>query len=300
MKVGIIGLGKIGSAVAQRLVNAGHEVIGFDQDQAAMAQAKSLGVSVVTSLSDIPKTVRVLWLYVPAGSTIDIIIASLVPDLKPGDIIIDGGNSKFTDSMRRATMLAPLKIFYLDCGTSGGLQGGGNGFCLMVGGDPDSFTKIRTLFEAVAAPGGLAHVGPSGAGHYVKMVHNGIEYGLLQAYAEGMQLIKEGSFKNENLDLEQISRIWQHGSIIRSWILELTHNILARDQKLEHVIGQIEETGTGRWAVEDAQQHDITMPLLQASLDVREKSRQTGGNYATKLIALMRHEFGGHPFKEKH
>lgn len=300
MKVGIIGLGKIGSAVAQRLINAGHTVIGFDIDQAICNQAADIGIGIAPSLAQFACDVSIIWLFVPAGEIIDTLLKELLPHVKKGDIIIDGGNSKFTDSMRRCAMFNLLEIFYLDCGTSGGLQGKTRGFCLMVGGDAQAFTKVRVLFEAVAAPGGLAHVGPSGTGHYVKMVHNGIEYGILQAYAEGLQLIKEGNFKNDCLDLEQVTRIWQHGSIIRSWILELTHEIYIQDTNLEKIIGTVDETGTGRWAVEDAQVHGVPVPVLKASLEVRKQSRDTGGNYATKLIALLRHKFGGHPFKTKH
>lgn len=299
MNVGIIGLGKIGSAVAERLLNAGNKVFGYDINPIIQQEAQKLGVQVVPVLAEMAKHVSIMWIFVPAGPIIDTLLAQLIPHLKPGVIIIDGGNSKFTDSIKRCAMLEPLNIFYLDCGTSGGLQARVNGFCLMVGGSQEAFTKIRQLFEAVAAPGGLAHVGPSGTGHYVKMVHNGIEYGLLQAYAEGIQLIKEGSFKNNHLDLEEITRIWQHGSIIRSWILELTHEIVKRNANLDNVIGQIDETGTGSWSFEDAREHNIPMPALKSALQVRSDSRRTGGNYATKLIALLRHEFGGHPFKTK-
>lgn len=299
MNVGIIGLGKIGGAVAQRLVNTGHNVIGFDIDRKACQQASVLGVMIASDISTLAQQARVLWLFVPAGHIIDTILQQLIPHVKSGDIIIDGGNSNFHDSMRRNIMLESFGIYYLDCGVSGGIQGTTYGFCLMVGGNLQAFTKVRTMMEAVATPGGLAHVGPSGAGHYVKMVHNGIEYGLLQAYAEGIQLMKEGSFKEAHLDVEEITRIWQHGSIIRSWILELTHDILARDSTLEHVEGEIDETGTGRWAVEDARVHNVPVPVLKSALEVRKKSRENERNFTTKLIALLRHEFGGHPFKKK-
>lgn len=300
MKIGLIGLGKIGSAVAQRLINAGHTVIGFDVDQVACKRALDIGTTIVPSVAQVAQQARAIWLFLPAGPIIDHAISELIPHLKKGDILIDGGNSKYTDSMTRARMLGSFNVFFIDCGTSGGLQGLGNGFCLMIGGDEAIYTKIRSMLQDVATQGGLGYVGPSGAGHYVKMVHNAIEYGVLQAYAEGMQLLKEGSFKDSQVDLEEITRIWQHGSVIRSWILELLHAILERDQELQKIIGEIDETGTGRWAVEEAKKSGVPVPVIEESVKIRALSLQTGGNYATKIIALLRHEFGGHPYKKKH
>ena len=220
--------------------------------------------------------------------------------IKGGDILIDGGNSKFTDSIRRAQMLKTENIFFLDCGTSGGLQGRALGFSLMVGGDEVAYTKIHQILVAIAAPGGVGYVGPSGAGHYVKMVHNAIEYALLQAYAEGFQLLKEGSFKDTVFSLEHISGIWLNGSVIRSWILELSNDIFRKyGQKFEDVIGEIAEGGTGRWAVEDAHEHHVPARVIEESLKVREWSRKTGGDYATKIVAMLRHQFGGHEVKYK-
>jgi 6-phosphogluconate dehydrogenase len=301
MRVGIIGLGKIGGAVAARLVLAGHEVYGYDPCADAISRAHELGVHGIESLQQLSQHVHVYWLFVPSGEIIDDILKDMIPYMTSGDIVIDGGNSKYTDSIIRARALALHSISFLDCGTSGGLQGMGNGFCLMVGGDREAYTKVHRLLQDVATPGGLAHVGQSGSGHYVKMVHNAIEYGIMQSYAEGIRLLKEGSFKENMFDLEEITRIWQHGSIIRSWILELIHSILERDQKLEHVVGHIDDTGTGRWAVEDARNNNIPVPVIQAALHARIQSRETdGSNYASKLVALLRHEFGGHPYKKKH
>ena len=300
MNIGIIGLGKIGGAVAQRLIDADHMVIGFDLDKNACKQAADLGVTIVEHMQMMADQTRIIWLFLPAGAVIDQVLHELVPHMKPGDIIIDGGNSNYTDSIERARMLSSVDMFFVDCGTSGGVHGRGNGFCLMVGGDNAAYTKIRPMLEDVAMQGGVGHVGPSGAGHYVKMVHNAIEYAMLEAYGEGMQLMKEGSYKDQHLDLEEISRIWQHGSVIRSWILELLHTILERDQKLDTVAGDIDETGTGRWAVENAKKNGVPVPVIAESLKVRAQSRESGGNYATKLVALLRHEFGGHPYKKKH
>lgn len=300
MKIGLIGLGKIGNAVAQRLIDAGHTVIGFDLDKKACEQAKNLGVTIADTIEMVASQARIIWMFIPAGAAIDLTLRELVPHLKAGDIIIDGGNSNYKDSIERARMLEAFEMFFIDCGTSGGMQGRGNGFCLMVGGDEAAYTKIRAMLEDVATQGGVGRVGPSGAGHYVKMVHNAIEYGLLEAYGEGMQLLQEGSYKDQYLDLEEITRIWQHGSIIRSWILELLHTILERDQKLDKVLGEIDETGTGRWAVENAEKNGVPVPVIEQALKVRSQSRETGGNYATKVVALLRHEFGGHPYKKKH
>lgn len=299
MKLGIIGLGKMGNAIAQRVVDAGHQVIGFDPSLVACTQAEQLGVTIVPSHADIAKHARIIWLMIPAGEAVDAVLALLLPHLQKDDIIIDGGNSHFKDSIRRAKELAQKDIYFLDCGTSGGLYGREIGFSLMVGGDEASYIKIHSLLEAIAAPGGLGLVGPSGAGHYVKMVHNGIEYGLLQAYAEGFQLIKDGDFKGYDPDLEQISRIWSNGAIIRSYILDLAHAIFEQDQELHSISGYVAQNGTGKWAAESAQENNVSVPVLQAALKVRAESELSGGNYATKVVALLRHAFGGHPLGKK-
>lgn len=293
MKIGIIGLGRMGGAIAYRVIQAGHEVIGFDPNNETRKEAEEMGAQCVNTIAELAAQTNVIWLMVPAGSPVDEVINELRPKLKAGDIIIDGGNSNFKDSIRRAQALAADKIQFLDCGTSGGLYGRSYGFCLMLGGDHASYIKIHEFLEAIAAPGGLAHVGPSGAGHYVKMVHNGIEYGLLQAYAEGFHLLHEGAFKKQ-LDLEQISRIWNISSVIRSFLLGLVHNVFEKDQKFEHISGAVSENGTGRWTLDEAMAQKIEMPVLDAALKTREWSRETGGNYTTKVIAMMRKEFGGH------
>ena len=298
MKVGIIGLGRMGSGIAQRLLEAGHEVIGYDPGAQAVNGAQQLGVTTVPTLADLARETRIIWLMVPVGTPVDATINSLLPYLQSGDIVVDGGNSKFTDSIARANMLAHHGVSFLDCGTSGGVHGRELGFCLMVGGDELIYKKIQPLLVAIAAPNAVSHVGPSGAGHYVKMVHNGIEYGLMQAYAEGFELLKEGTFKDHKLDLHEISRVWNQGSIIRSWLLELTHTILRKDQELNAISGEIEEGGTGLWTAQDARACQVPMPVLDASLEVRRWSRKTGGNFATKLIAMMRHAFGGHAVKK--
>ncbi len=298
MKMGLVGLGRMGNAIAYRLVNAGHEVVGFDLNAQAREAAQKIGVGIASDLADLASRTRVIWLMVPVGKPVNETIKELLPHLKAGDVIVDGGNSNFTDSMGRAKALAMNNIFFLDCGTSGGVHGRAVGMCLMVGGDKAAYTKVHPLFAAVAAPGGLAHVGSSGSGHYVKMVHNGIEYGLMQAYAEGFQLIKQGSFKEESLNLEEITRIWNKSSIIRSWILELAHDIFQEDQELHGISGEVAETGMGKWTAEEAEKNNIPVHVIEQALKARAWSRETGGNYATKVVALLRNKFGGHAVKK--
>lgn len=296
--MGLIGLGRMGNALAFRAIQAGHTVVGYDRSKETHAAAREVGIGLVGGIKDIAEQTRIIWLMVPID-VVDDVLDQLVPHLKAGDIIVDGGNSFYKDSMRRAQELSKKGIFFLDCGTSGGIEGRRTGFCLMVGGDEDSYTKIHPLLAAIAAPGGLGHIGPSGTGHYVKMVHNGIEYGLLQAYAEGFQIIKEGSFKELSIDLEELSRIWNISSVIRSFLLELTHKVFEKDQEFHNVLGEIQEGGTGKWTVDEAQEHHIPVPIIKEALETRKWSRETGGNYATKLIALLREKFGGHAVKYK-
>ncbi len=298
MKMGIIGLGRMGGAVAFRVVQAGHEVIGYDSNKKARKNAQEDGIEIANSIADIAEKTRIIWLMVPAGDIVDNIIKDLLPQLKAGDIIIDGGNSHYKNSIRRAEFVGQKGVIFLDCGTSGGVYGRAYGFCLMVGGDNVAYTKVHQLLAAIAAPGGLAHIGPIGSGHYVKMVHNGIEYALLQAYAEGFHLIKEGHFKDAALNLEEIARIWNESAVIRSFILELAHNVFREDQELHAISGEIAESGTGLWTIEEAQEQKIPAEVIEQSLHVRKWSRETGGNYATKIVALLRQQFGGHAVKK--
>ncbi|MDP3888917.1 MAG: decarboxylating 6-phosphogluconate dehydrogenase [bacterium] len=304
MRMGIVGLGRMGSAIALRAVQAGHEIIGYDPNKEMQSTARSVGIEIAETLAQVAEKVRIIWLMVPVDF-VDTVIKELLPHLQEGDILIDGGNSNFKDSMRRADMVGTQGVLFLDCGTSGGVHGREFGFCLMVGGDSATYTKVHELLVAIAAPGGVAYVGPSGAGHYVKMIHNGIEYGLLQAYAEGFHLIKEGQFKNVGLDLEEISRLWNTSSIIRSFILELAHNVFLKDQELREVSGEVEQSrssgapsGMGLWTVEEAHEQKIPVRVIEQALDIRAWSRETGGNYATKVVAMLRKEFGGHAIKK--
>ncbi len=294
--VGVVGLGRMGQSVAYRLKKSGFSVVGFDFSENACNDAKIIGIDVASSLQDLGKHARIIWLMVPAGKPVDDVIQEMSQSFQADDIIIDGGNSFYKDSVRRAQELAKRNVHFLDCGTSGGLHGREIGFSLMIGGDKQSFHRIEDVFKAIAAPHGYQHLGTSGAGHFVKMVHNGIEYALLQAYAEGFQLLKEGPF--QNLDLEHVASVWNHGSIIRSWIVELSKNILSHDQSFKDVSGNIGENLTGRWTVDVAKEYNIPVRTIEEALDIRAWSRETGGNYATKFVALLRHEFGGHPVKK--
>ncbi len=294
MKSAFIGLGRMGSALACRASLGGCTVVGFDKDETCRTNAEQQGIQVVSSLQEAVQDTDVVWLMVPAGSIVDAVLHEMLPLIRKDTVIIDGGNSFFKDSIKRASICAKAGIDFLDCGTSGGVHGRDHGFSLMVGGDAQAYTKVFPLLQLLAAPEGVGRVGPSGAGHYVKMVHNGIEYGIMQAYAEGFHLLKEGSFKHEKFDLEQITNIWNHGSVIRSWLLQLTHEVFARDQHLHSVGGAIEESGMGSWTADEAREHKIPATVLQEALNVRAASRKSGGNFATKIVAMMRNAFGGH------
>lgn len=298
MKIAVIGLGKMGSAIANRLHNQGHQLFGYDISRPQQPLIEQTRMHISSTLEQLAQQVSIFWLMVPAD-VVDEILYKLLNQVPPQSIIIDGGNSHFTDSMRRAQLCKEKNIFFIDCGVSGGVLGEKEGFSLMIGGEKTVFLKLESVFKAIAAPQGYAYLGKSGAGHYVKMIHNGIEYALLEAYAEGFQLIKEGSFKNENLDVAQIAKVWNHGAVIRSWILELAQEIFSKDQQLKHIGGEIGEHGTGQWTVEEAQKNKIPVPVIEDSLKVRAWSRKTGGNYATKIIAMLRHAFGGHRVKKE-
>jgi len=298
MTVGVIGLGRMGEAVAYRLAQAGFSVMGSDPNSELKEQIEKEGIQFV-SLIELAKNADVIWLMVPAGAVVDQVIAAITPHAKKGAIIVDGGNSNFNDSQRRYKELVAQEISFVDCGTSGGVHGRELGFSLMIGGDKKVYDTIEPLFKILAAPGGYAYMGRSGAGHYVKMVHNGVEYALMQAYAEGFQLLKEGAFKDQDIDLVAVTKVWTNGSIIRSWLVELSHQIFFEDQKLDTISGRVQESGTGAWTVEEAHREHIPVPLIEKALLLRKESRDTGGNYASKVVALMRNKFGGHAFETK-
>lgn len=295
MNIGIIGLGKMGASLVDRLVRAGFTVYGFDIDEQARKEGEACGAVLVDSSQVVAKQCAVIWLMVPAGKLIDQVLEELLPHMNAQTIIIDGGNSKFTDSMERYAKLKKEQIYFLDCGTSGGLRGQYTGFCLMIGGDKPVFERVEPIFKAVAAPQGYVYTGSAGSGHYVKMVHNGIEYALMQAYAEGLQMLKEGYYKD--LNLADICSVWQHGAVIRSWLLTLLYEIMLEDQTLTSVSGSVAESGMGRWTVEQAQKYSIPTQLIEDALAIRLWSQESGGNYATKVVSLLRNKFGGHAVK---
>ncbi len=292
MKIGIIGLGRMGFAIAQRMQAAGYCALGYDPNIKIQKDAQKDGIQIYQEIDQLAAEADIIWLMVPAGKIVDEILQQIKKSLKKHTIIIDGGNCFFKDSMRRAQELALQGNHFLDCGVSGGIHGLHNGFCLMVGGNYDAYKVAHPILKAVAAVDGVNYIGPSGAGHYIKMIHNGIEYGLLQAYAEGFHLLREGTFKD--LDLAKIAQLWNHGSVIRSWLLELSAHVFAQDQTLGAIDGKIEEGGTGAWTVQTAQENKIPTPVIQESVEVRAWSRKTGGNFATKYIQMIRHAFGGH------
>lgn len=297
MIVGVIGLGKMGLQIAQKLVHAKLKVVGYDPNSSSLSTEATQGINIAGSMSELAQKSDIIWLMVPAGDTVDTCIFEISPNAKPGTIIIDGGNSFYKDSIRRGQNLEAKGLHFLDCGTSGGTHGLEHGFSLMIGGDSSAYNKATPIFKILAAPQGFSLMGPIGAGHFVKMVHNGIEYGMLQAYAEGFHILREGPFPE--LDLAKISQTWLHGSVVRSWLLELAHNIFTQDQTLSSVGGQIEENKTGRWTLEVAEELNIPVPAIKAALDTRAWSRSSGGNFATKVVAMLRNAFGGHAVKKK-
>jgi 6-phosphogluconate dehydrogenase len=297
MRVAMIGLGKMGGNMTARLLKKGHEVVAFDRSAEAVQRAAALGARAANDLKAVVaglEAPRVVWIMVPAGKPVDDTIEALVPMLAKGDVIIDGGNSKYSDTLRRARALEPQGIEFVDAGTSGGIWGLENGYCLMVGGSDRAISICEPLFTALSEPGGYAHVGPPGAGHYVKMVHNGIEYGLLQAYAEGYEILHAS--KDFKLDLAQIAALWNHGSVVRSWLNELAERAFARDTDLAALKGWIADSGEGRWTVQEATDLDVPAPVIALSLIMRLRSRQDD-SFGAKVIAALRNEFGGHAVK---
>jgi 6-phosphogluconate dehydrogenase len=293
MEIGMVGLGRMGANMAQRLIEGGHRVVVSDLSADAVARSAANGAVASESLADLASKLaprRAVWIMVPSGDPVQSTIDALAPHLGKGDIIIDGGNSNYHDSMRRAETLRARGIDLIDCGTSGGIWGLAEGFCLMAGGDAGAFAHIEPALRTLAPPEGYAHVGPSGAGHFTKMVHNGIEYGLMAAYGEGFELLAGSRF---DLDLRRIAALWQRGSVVRSWLLELTERAFARDPRLEGVRGYVEDSGEGRWTVLEAMDQDVPAPIITLSLMRRFASRQPS-SFSAKVQAALRNEFGGH------
>lgn len=299
MQLGMIGLGRMGANMAQRLSRGGHAVTGFDPSPEARARVEAEGLASADSLDALVAALgapRALWMMVPAGDIVDATIAALQPLLSPGDVIIDGGNSFYKDSQRRAAALAEAGIVYLDVGTSGGIWGLAEGYSLMVGGEADAAASLSPLFATLApSPDkGWARVGPSGAGHYAKMIHNGIEYGMMQAYAEGFAILER---KQELIaDLPGLAELWRHGSVVRSWLLDLTAQQLAGNPSLDGIAAHVPDSGEGRWTVAEAIELDVAAPVITQSLIERLRSRDDDA-FADKLLSAMRNAFGGHAVK---
>jgi 6-phosphogluconate dehydrogenase len=301
MDLAIVGLGKMGLNMATRLARAGHRVIGFARTAATVQEAVNLGAEGAHSLEEVVgklQSPRVVWLMVPAGKTTTDNIETLSKMLSKGDIVVDGGNSYFKDTIKHAAMLESLGIDFVDSGTSGGIWGLTEGYSLMIGGKAEVVEKLNPIFEtlAPAADKGWGHVGPHGAGHYVKMVHNGIEYGMMQAFAEGFSILKA---KEEfDLDLSQVSRIWQHGSVVRSWLLDLAARALEQDPKLSDIKPWVADSGEGRWTVFESIDLDVPAPVITLALQMRFASRDEE-NYTARMLAALRNQFGGHAVKKE-
>ncbi len=301
MELAMIGLGKMGSNMAARLLRAGHRVVAYDLNEAAIQAAETEGATGARTLEEVATKLsapRAVWVMVPSGEPTEQTIKQLIGVLSPGDSIIDGGNSNYKDSLRRAAMLKEKGFHFVDVGTSGGVWGLTEGYSMMVGGDEAVVEQLRPIFEtlAPAADKGWGYVGPSGSGHFVKMVHNGIEYGLMQAYAEGLELMQH---KTEfGLDLHQITEIWRYGSVVRSWLLDLTANALAENPTLEGIAAHVPDSGEGRWTVAEAIELGCAIPVISMALQRRFRSREEEP-FSDKLLAAMRQQFGGHAVKRE-
>jgi 6-phosphogluconate dehydrogenase len=297
MQLGFVGLGKMGLNMVTRLARGGHHIVAYDSNAAAVAQAAAAGTAGVTSLEALVAALappRAVWIMVPAGAPTESTVEALGALLSPDDVIVDGGNTSFRDDVRRAGALSARGIHYIDAGTSGGIWGLAEGYCLMVGGDADVCRRLEPIFLTLAPKDGYLRVGGQGAGHYVKMIHNGIEYGLMQAYAEGFELMRASDYR---LDLAAIASLWLKGSVVRSWLLELTARALAEDPELSTLEGYVEDSGEGRWTVQEGIDRAVPLPVLTAALLTRFRSRETNP-FSERMLAALRNQFGGHAVKK--
>ncbi len=297
MRLAMVGLGRMGGNMVRRLLRDQHEVVAWDRSADVVGELAGEGAEGATDLTDLVRrlpTPRIVWLMVPSGAPVDQTIEQLRPALTAGDIIIDGGNSNFHDTMRRGAALQAAGIEFIDAGTSGGVWGLKVGYCLMVGGSKAAVGHVEPIFRTLAPENGFAHVGPTGAGHYVKMVHNGIEYGMLQAYAEGYEILHHS--KDFELDLHQIAAVWNRGSVVRSWLNELAELAFADSADLADIRGYVDDSGEGRWTVQEAIDQSVPAPVITLSLLMRFASRQDE-SFSAKVIAALRNQFGGHAVK---
>lgn len=298
MQIGLIGLGKMGYNLALNFKSKGHEVIAFDINKAAMESIANEQVSTMQTIGDLALAMegkRVIWIMVPAGNVVDVVLSNLKYHLAPGDIVIDGGNSHFKDTITRARDLEKLGIHYLDCGTSGGVTGALQGVCTMIGGKKEVFDYCEPLFKSISVAHGYLYCGKTGCGHFTKMVHNGIEYGMMQAIAEGMEVLHKHS---PEMDLASVANVWNHGSVVRSWLMELTQRALEKDKNLESIKGVMHSSGEGKWTVETALEMGVPTPVITMSLLMRYRSQQED-TFSGKIVAALRNEFGGHAVEKK-
>lgn len=298
MQIGFIGLGRMGANMAQRLMEGGHAVVGYDRSTDTVQQITrhgAVGAATLADLIDKLSKPRAVWIMVPAGEPVTETINALLPHLSPGDTLIDGGNSYYKDAIQRAETLQKKEISFLDVGTSGGIWGLSVGYCLMIGGQEERFQKLEPVFKTLAPPDGYLYCGKSGAGHFAKMVHNGIEYAMLEAYGEGFELLKASPF---GFDFRRVAHLWNQGSVVRSWLLELAEEAFAKDPTLSSVKGYVEDSGEGRWTILEAVERGVPVPGIAASLFRRFQSRQED-RFSDQFIAALRKEFGGHGTKSK-
>ena len=296
MQIGFVGLGRMGLNMVTRLVRGGHAVVAYDRSADAVARAEAAGAKGVSTLDALIEGLaapRAVWVMVPSGDPTESTVSALARLLSAGDTIIDGGNTNFHDDVRRAQTLAAKRLDYVDAGTSGGIWGLQEGYCLMVGGKPEVCTRLEPIFLTLAPTDGYLHVGDHGAGHYVKMIHNGIEYGLMQAYAEGFELMHESEY---TIDLGAVAGLWNHGSVVRSWLLELAARALAEDGDLSRLKGYVEDSGEGRWTLHEGIDRGVPLPVMTAALFTRFRSREDNP-FSERMLAALRNQFGGHAVK---
>jgi 6-phosphogluconate dehydrogenase len=298
MKVAMIGLGKMGYNLALNLIDHGHKVVAHDVDAENVESISAEGAIGAFTLEEVIQqleTPRILWLMVPAGDITESVLSKLKSLLEPGDMVIDGGNSNYKDSIRRGKQLLEQGVYFFDCGTSGGIDGARNGACTMIGGDKEVFQTIEPLFKDITVENGYFYSGNLGSGHYLKMIHNGIEYGMMQAIAEGFDILEKSEF---DYDYEGVSRVWNNGSVIRSWLMELTENAFSKDPKLEGIKGVMNSSGEGKWTVETALDLQVAAPVITMSLLMRYRSLEDD-TFTGKVVAALRNEFGGHEVIKK-
>jgi 6-phosphogluconate dehydrogenase len=293
MQIGFIGLGKMGFNLVQNLLEHDHAVVAYDIDTALVTSIENEGATGATSLADLVQKLekpRAIWLMIPSGPLVDTVLTDLKPHLDADDLVIDGGNSNFKDSIRRAEDLKNQDVYYLDCGTSGGTSGARNGACTMIGGEKQAFARVEHVFKDISVEGGFLHTGAVGSGHFVKMVHNGIEYGMMQAIAEGFEVFEKSGF---DLDFEAIAHLFNSGSVVRGWLMELMENAFSKDPKLETIRGRMNSSGEGKWTLETALDLGVPTPVIALSLMMRYRSLQDD-TFTGKVVAALRNEFGGH------